>query len=214
MKQSSLSRLPRLVRSIFLPRKTAVLPASTLAGRIASLDAVAKPSVETVLRQVTDVSGLVALLRSPEADTARDAAIELGHTDEAAAVEPLIDVLTNAEGYFHPVVRAAAARSLGELRDVRAIDALITATGDTMAEVSEEATLALGHIGNTRAMQPLMNIVANKAGYFLQPVRRAAIISLGEFRDARVLSVLLAVSMNESEDPMVRQAAKDIGARR
>jgi len=214
MKQSKLSRLPKFVRSIFLPRKSSIESGITPVNRFAVMDSESVGRVDDVLPPMNDLSALFAQLKSPEADTARDAAIELGRTGDRTALEPLLEVLNNAHGFFHPLVRAAAARSLGQIKDCRATDALIAATADGTAEISEEAAIALGAIGEERAVDPLMNIVANKTGYYLQPVRRAAIVSLGDFRSAKVASLLLAVSVNESEDPIVRQAAKDVGAHR
>ncbi len=214
MKQSRLSRLPQLVRSIFLPRKSAAVPAGLEpVNRIASIESSTGGPVDLVLDQAVDLTSQTARLRSPDAEIARDAAIELGRIGDRADLQPLLDVLVNAEGFFHPLVRAAAARSLGQIKDCRATDALITATADPIAEVSEEATIALGLIGELHSIDPLMAIVVNKNGYFLHPVRRAAITSLGQFRDARVASLILSVSMNESEDPAVRQAAREIDAR-
>jgi HEAT repeat protein len=216
MKTGKLSRIPQFVRSIFLPRKS-TSPATALlmqSNRVSDMNAADGVSVAAVLREVTNIDALIVALRSPCAETARDAAIELGRAGDPLAVEPLIQVLANQQGYFHGVVRSAAATSLGQLKDARAVDSLIVATGDPMAEVSEEATLALGAINDARAIEPLMNIVSNRAGFFLTPVRRAAIKSLGEFRDARVASMLLSVSVNDEEDPIVRQAAKDVGSHR
>jgi len=213
MKQKPLSRLPQLVRSIFLPRKsTAAVPMISPSNRLMAL--ASEPTMEVVLRQVIDVEALIAKLRVPGADEARDAAITLGQSGSFAAVEPLIEVLVNANGFYHPVVRAAAATSLGQLKDPRAVEVLIAATSDPMAEISEQATLALGSIADKRAVQPLLNIVANRNAFFLHPVRSAAVKALGEFRTAEVSSVLLAVSINDSEDANVRQAAKDVKSHR
>jgi len=47
-----------------------------------------------------------------DADVARDAAATLGSTHDSAAVDALIEVVSNTNGYFHSVVRSAAAASL------------------------------------------------------------------------------------------------------
>ena len=211
MKQSRLSRLPQLVRSIFLPRKSAVVaPGAEPVNRIASMENQVAGSVDDVLEQAVDLTGVIARLRSADFETSHHAAIELGRIGDRAALQPLLDVLANTNAFFHPLVRAAAACSLGQIRDCRATDALIAATADQSAEVSEAATVALGAIGEVHSIDPLMDIVANKNGFFLSPVRQAAIHALGQFHDARVSSMLLAVSMNDCEDPAVRQAAKEI----
>lgn len=211
MKSTRLARLPQLVRSIFLPRKTTVSPAGMQPiNRRTSLDAPADGRIDDVLDQAVDLTGLLARLRSSDMEVSRDAAVELGRIGDRAALQPLVEVMTNANGFFHPLVRAAAACSLGQIRDCRATDALIAATADQSAEVSEAATVALGAIGEVHSIEPLMDIVANHNGFFLSEVRRAAIRALGQFHDARVSSMLLAVSMNDNEDPAVRQAAKEL----
>ncbi len=62
--------------------------------------------------------------------------MSLGGIRDVSAVEALISVLNNTEAYFHSVVRSAAAASLGQLGDARAIDALTKTVGDEMAEAS------------------------------------------------------------------------------
>ncbi|HVT79765.1 MAG TPA: HEAT repeat domain-containing protein [Phycisphaerae bacterium] len=125
-----------------------------------------------------DRSGVVALigkLRDQDAEVARDAAAMLGTLPvDADATAALAAVLVNSESYFHPVVRAAAAAALGALRDSRAIDALIRATGDSMAEASEEAIKALGSLGDRRALPALERVIRNDNGFFLPQVQRAA----------------------------------------
>src|SRR5882757_1153903 len=97
MKQKSPSRFPQFIRSIFLPRKSAVVAAPVVqSDRMPEVDHVAiEPSI---------AAALVSVLRVPNADAARDAAITLGKGGESAAVEPLIEVLENKQGFFHAVV--------------------------------------------------------------------------------------------------------------
>ncbi len=131
--------------------------------------------VEPAVRDRSTVIALIESLRNPEADVARDAAATLGRLPaDAEAVDALCNVVRNADDYFHPVVRAAAAAALGQLKDVRAIDALVHATRDAMAEASEEAVKALGLLGDARALPALAVIVQNNEGFFLENVRRTA----------------------------------------
>ncbi len=149
----------------------------------------------------------IAALRNTDADLARDAATALGKLADAAAVEPLIEVLSNENGYFHSVVRAAAASSLAELRDPRAFQPLVNAVRDTMAEASAEAVRALATIGDPRAVAVLIDILRNQAGYFLPTVRLAAVTALKQLGGPQATAELLKVASNGWEDPVIRESA-------
>src|SRR6202034_1371759 len=84
------------------------------------------------MEPTVSVHSLIQALRDPNADVARDAAVELGTTKDRSAVEPLIEVISNTDDYYHNVVRAAAAESLGRLGDVRAVEPLLVLSRDTM----------------------------------------------------------------------------------
>jgi HEAT repeat protein len=167
----------------------------------------AKPADEPA---TSPAAPLIAALRHSDADIARDAATALGSLADAAAVEPLIQVIHNAENYYHPVVRAAAASSLGQLRDRRAVEPLIRAVNDSLAEPSAEAIRALAVIGDPRAVSPLIDVIRNPAGFFLPIARRAAVTALAGFpTDQRAAAELLRVSTDPWEDPVIRQSAAD-----
>ena len=85
------------------------------------------------------ITAHVAALRNNDADFARDAALALGALADAAAVEPLIQAIGNSDGFYHSVVRAAAATSLAKIGDSRAVMPLIAAVRDSVAEPSVEA---------------------------------------------------------------------------
>ncbi len=153
------------------------------------------------------VQAQLQALRSSSADDAREAAMQLGCLGDAAAVEPLIEVLFNTDGYFHSVVRAAAAESLARLGDVRAVDALIFAVRDPMAEASAEAVRALANLKDPRAISPLIDVVRNSWGFFLPIVRRAAVLALAKIGGSDAVAELHAVAADQTEDAVVRQAA-------
>ncbi len=156
----------RLRRPSPAPTIAAPAPAKTEAGRDRST-----------------IVALIAKLHEADADTARDAAVTLGTLPtDAEAVTALCAAVRNADNYFHPVVRAAAATTLGKLKDPRAVDALIHATGDSMAEASEEAVKALGLLGDRRAISALERIVKNEQHFYLDPVRRTAEEALHRIR--------------------------------
>ena len=148
--------------------------AKVVAAPVAVSTPVATPAA-TAPEATTARAALIARLRDNDAEVARDAAANLGRLPaDAASVDALSAVLTNTDGFFHSVVRAAAASALGTLGDHRAVDALIHATNDGMAEASEEAIKALGLLGDRRALPALEKIISNHNGFFLETVRRTA----------------------------------------
>lgn len=153
------------------------------------------------------VAANIAALRGNDADVARDAAVALGGLGDASAVEPLIEVLADANGYFHSVVRAAAASSLAQLNDPRAFEPLANAVRDNMAEASAEAVRALATMGDARAVGVLIDIVRNPSGYFLSTVRLAAVAGLKQLGGERASAELLKVASDGYEDPVIREAA-------
>lgn len=164
-----------------------------------------QPSIDTAA-----VAAYVGALRDSNADLARDAALALGTTGNSSAVEPLIAALNNPDGYYHSVVRAAAAASLARIGDSRALEPLISTVRDCIAEPSVEAIRALGILGNSRAIPTLLEVVRNADGFFLPVARRAAITSLANFRgEPSVAAELTAVSANSAEDSVIRQSAAD-----
>jgi hypothetical protein len=170
-------------KSVPTPAPAAVAPAAPAATKpvaaapatVAPAAVVKQPAPAPVVRDRSTVVALIAKLRHHDADLARDAAITLGTLPpDAEAVDALCTVIKNTDRFFHPVVRAAAAATLGTLGDRRAVDALLVATHDPMAEASEEAIKALGLLGDPRAAATLEQIIRNDSGFFLDPVRRTA----------------------------------------
>ena len=141
-----------------------VAPAPVKAATTTTVAVVAAP-VAAPVRDRSAVISLIAKLHDLDAEVARDAAQTLaGLPVDAQAVEALGNVVQNRDGFFHAVVRAAAAHTLGKLASRDAVEALIIATRDPMAEASQEAVIALGLLGDTRALPVLRDIVANAEG--------------------------------------------------
>ena len=164
--------------------KAVVVEAAASKDSVTKTEAVS-PKIEAG-RDRSAIVALIARLRDPEADNARDAAITLGSLPaDAAAVDALIAVLRNTDHYFHPVVRTAAAQSLGKIGDRRAVDALIAATRDPMAEASEEAVKALGLLGDTRALAALNLAITNADSFYLEMVRKAAAEAIDRLKVAK-----------------------------
>jgi len=158
------------------------------------------------LADVAAVPALIAALRDADADVAREAATSLGSLG-AASVEPLIAVVHNRDGYFHSVVRAAACRSLGQLRDPRAVVPLLDSINDPLADVSAEAIGALGSLPDPRSIPALLEVVRNEQGFFLATTRRAAILGLARIGGEQAVCELRFVASNQWEDAVIRTAA-------
>jgi HEAT repeat protein len=162
------------------------------------------------LGRLGDVAAAPALIRAltdSDADAARDAATSLGLLGSDTAVEPLISVVVNADGYFHPVVRIAATYSLMQLRDTRAVVPLLDAIKDSIAEASAEAIRAVASLSDPRGLPALLEVVRNQQGFFLATTRRAAIQGLAQIGGEQAVAELRFVAGNQWEDAVVRAAA-------
>lgn len=169
------------------------------------------------LRQLADaasIPALVAALRDTDADVAREATEALASLYAASPAEQaliqrsLIAAVANGDGYFHSVVRAAAAAGLASIGSTVAVPALIAAVRDPIAQASIEAVRALGLLGDARTEDVLVGVLANADGYFLPVVRFAAIAAVGKFPTATAQAALLALADNAAEDPALRAAAQ------
>ena len=152
-----------------------------------------------------------------------------------SAVSALVETLADANA----AVRVAAANSLGQLGDPRAIAALAKALReDTDARVREAAAYALGQIDDNRAVPHLLaalkteraaNVrekivnalqeiddpaaVAGVIAVLKDPtvqVRRAAVAALSEFEDASAVPALLEMVRDE-DDEVRMQTAEALG---
>ena len=100
-----------------------------------------------------------------------------------------------------PKVREAAASSLGQLEDPRAIPALIEASRDTNSDVRAAALQSLSRFDDPRVIDPMILALKDPN----RDVRQDAAQSLGRFKDPRALRPLTAALSDSSAD--VRQAA-------
>jgi len=77
--------------------------------------------------------------------------------------------------------KVAAARTLGDLGDKRAISSLFLALRDKRATVREAAAQALGRISDERALKPLISALQDRDKYVrLEATRAMGIISYKE----------------------------------
>ena len=133
------------------------------------------------------VDAMLVELENPSYVVRRRAAESLGGFKERRVVEPLIPVLENRDEMKS--VRAAAAVSLGVLKDERASAALLTALSDENAEIRLKAATALGNLKDAKAVAQLSEIVENP----LEPdtVRDAAVAALGNIGDKSAEDLLI-----------------------
>jgi epidermal growth factor receptor substrate 15 len=182
--------------------------ATSVATSVAASDATSMtPEAAQVLANQEIVADLIARLHNADADVAREAALALGATGSRAAVDELVSVLANADGFFHGVVRSAAAASLAQLKDCTAVPVLTHAVRDPMAEASAEAVRALATIGDERAVAPLAAVLRNADGFFLPVVRLAAAKALKTFDTSEARKALMETAANAGEDSVIRAAA-------
>jgi hypothetical protein len=116
---------------------------------------------------------LIAALRDRSVEVAVDAVHVLGSTAGASAHARLRDVLDNPEGYYHPLVRAAAVHALGKLGSTDSAR-IEQALRDGDAEVSIAAIAALSLAAPARASEALAAVIENADGFFLPITRLAA----------------------------------------
>ncbi len=133
------------------------------------------------------VDAMVEELKHPSYVVRRRAAESLGGFKERRVVEPLIAILENMEEMKS--IRAAAAFSLGALKDERASASLLTALSDANAEIRLQAAVALGKLKDTKAIPRLSEIVEDP----LEPdtVRDAAVAALGNIGNMAAEAVLM-----------------------
>lgn len=132
----------------------------------------------------SDFEELVKKLRNSDWKTRREAAQELGELDGEKAIKVLINVL----GDKNWRVIKAAINSLVEIGQP-ALDPLIE-TLETEVEVPkrEYAAKALGLLGNSQAVEPLIEALKDED----ENVRDKAAQALGEIRDERAIKPLEA----------------------
>ena len=144
------------------------------------------------IRAEKAVPALVKLFRDSSKtvrETAGTALVAIGEP----SVDPLFDALTDKDF----VVRCHAVRALGGMttdyqigrswvKHPKVVDKLLDMLKDPDRAVREDATIALGMIGDPRAVDGLIEAMKDGA------VKRHAIMSLGMIGDARALPPVLA----------------------
>lgn len=136
---------------------------------------------------------LIERLVDEDPDVRHDAAWALARLCDSRAVKPLIKLLEDDD----PVVVGCAIESIARIKgnDVRdAVEPLIESlttekeffyedtgyTANVNAEVQEKAALALGEIGDLRAVSPLLDIVNDYSTYDVMQASFVALLKIGD----------------------------------
>ena len=108
-----------------------------------------------------------------------------------------------------PNIRESAARTLGTMKDPRAVAPLILALNDPLTAVRSAAIESLAKLKDPRAIEALIPLSADEG----TAIRKGAILALGEFQDERAVAALIAaLKSNEIEEKVPASALGRIGA--
>ncbi len=140
-----------------------------------------------LLGKLADASAcdtLFAATKTKNPWVSAEAAIAMGRLFDGRAA-PLLRKLVVAED---PGVRSRAAVSLGRLRDVAAVPSLIDALWIAPSGYErEEAVRWLGHLRDTRALDPLISLLPEAH------TRHLVVVAMGELGDSRAFAPLVEV---------------------
>jgi HEAT repeat protein len=123
----------------------------------------------------------------------------LGEIGDPAAVQPLIDALSDKS----TDVQYVAAKSLGMLADVRAVEPLIGKLKSEEKWVRRGAAHSLGLIGDKRAVDPLIALLADPH----HDVRAQAAWALGRLGEGRAIEPLKPLLQDPRENVQKEAAA-------
>jgi len=181
------------------------------------------------MKDAHDISGLVRLLNHSDPDIQYHAVEALGEIGDAGAVEPLITVLKHDE---MSGVRWKTAESLVKI-GAPSVEPLISALEHPDGDVRWKAAIALGEIGDQRAIEPLIrqlsdtdrfvkSRVAHALGMIGAPavhplirtlregdgnLRWGAAIALGRIKDPQAVEPLIQALADKYENVRAEAAA-------
>ncbi|MHB9108315.1 MAG: HEAT repeat domain-containing protein [Armatimonadota bacterium] len=173
------------------------------------------------IHDVKAVPVLCSALKDTESQVRLHAAESLGMLGDKRAIEPLSEVLQDAERQVTDAA-ASALQKIGLPTDPAsqakfavaradwnraialgavAVDALIEGMNNPNTDVRRNAAKSLGVIGDPRAIQPLLNALADEEWF----VRESAAWSLGHISDPSISSILTAALRDQRV--VVRESA-------
>jgi HEAT repeat protein len=120
------------------------------------------------------------------------AVLALGLIGEPSAKEIVRNMLKEKDR----TVRVDAAVAAGLLQDAGAVDGLVAVLQDPRSSqfALGSAAMALGQIGDARAVAPLRKIIGNEGSTFESLTRALSVVALGQMGDRSDLPVLVRVS--------------------
>jgi HEAT repeat protein len=111
----------------------------------------------------------------------------LAHLDDRRVLEPIIEKLSDPDD----VMRIAAMMTLTQLKDARAVEALIPLVNNTWV-INALVIDALVAINDSRAVEPIIVLLQHEN----VRIRTRAAEALGDFRDERAVAALIQ-SLND-----------------
>ena len=150
---------------------------------------------------------VIGVLIDATADMQEEVRIEviqaLGEIGDERAVKPLVYAL----GDESLVVREKSASALGKLGRPEAEEALISSlNSNTNLSLVCAIIEAMGQIGDTRAVEPLIAFLNHKEA----KIREYTAVSLGKLRDSRAVASLIA-ALNDEQERVRWYAADSLG---
>jgi HEAT repeat protein len=183
---------PKDAATVFGLRRRSLCALVLLAAGVAGADADARWSF--LVRQLTSA-------RDPRARV--QAAVGLGTTEDASALGPLCNALTDPE----PLVRAAVARSLPQLRDFAALDCLVGHGDDPDPLAREEVARAVAALRRAREHRPRVYVAVLPVVDDSDPPADASLLELAKGRLVSRLRWMGAEVAPEGENQSAARAA-------
>lgn len=124
------------------------------------------------------LDALIAALRDSAAEVATAAADTLGRMSHARSLDALRSVLDNTDGYYSPLVRAAAVRSLASNLSQAQLGLVFAAIRDAHVDVSLVAIKAVISRAREAAVYHLLPVLRDQTDFFAREVKLAALEGL------------------------------------
>jgi HEAT repeat protein len=172
---------------------------------VGPLIAMLKESTTTTLAAYRD-SGVYPYESAEDRFILDSAAKALGGLGDARAIEPLIAYLKYPRGSYWADGSSAAAEALIKLGEPAA-GPLIACLKDSNVGVRLSAAMALGRIGDTRAVKPLIGCLKDTE----EDVRAAAATALGQIGDHTAIGPLAAAMPDWPAKDNLGQALASLG---
>ena len=149
------------------------------------------------------IEPLIEALRDENSFVRQNAATALGHIGDSQAIEPLIEVILKDKIDFVKQVAAKALANIGEL----SFEPLLKMLGNEDGNVRKNAAMALGLIGDAKAVEPLIEALKDEH----TGVRQNAAAALGLIKDTRAVEPLIEVLLKDTNSDVIKNVAIALG---